>query len=61
MRPLSLKVDSKRLPVSTQGEYLQYTESVCNMVSFFVGCEKGSMKDVVDFPSGREFKFVSDF
>ena len=31
MRPLSLKVDSKRLPVSTQGEYLQYAESVHNI------------------------------
>ena len=30
MRPLSLKVDSKRLPVTTQGEYLQYAESVRN-------------------------------
>ena len=30
MQPLSLKVDSKRLPVTTQGEYLQYAESVCN-------------------------------
>ena len=30
MRPLPLKVDSKRLPVTTQGEYLQYAESVRN-------------------------------
>jgi len=30
VQPLSLKVDSKCLPVSTQGEYLQYAESVCN-------------------------------
>ena len=33
MRPLSLKVDSKRLPVTTQGEYLQYAESVRNNTS----------------------------
>ena len=31
MRPLSLKVDSKCLPVTTQGEYLQHAESVRNI------------------------------
>jgi len=31
------------------------------LVSFFIGHEKGSMKDIMDFPSGREFEFVSNF
>ena len=35
MRPLSLKVDSKHLPVTTQGEYLQYAESVHNINSIW--------------------------
>jgi len=43
VQPLSLKVDSKRLPVSTQGKYLQYTESVRNMI-------KGS-KNLQAFPN----------
>jgi len=33
MRPLLLKVDSKCLPISTQGKYLQYTESVLNIAT----------------------------
>ena len=36
MRPLSLKVDSKRLPVTTQGEYLQYAESVRNRANGYI-------------------------
>jgi len=31
------------------------------LISFFVRREKGSIKDVMDFPGGREFEFVSDF
>jgi hypothetical protein len=31
------------------------------LVGFFVRREEGSVKDIMDFPSGRKFEFVSDF
>jgi len=31
------------------------------LVGFFVRREKRSVKDIMDFPGGREFEFVSDF
>ena len=31
------------------------------LIGFFVRCEEGSMEDVMDFPGGREFEFVSNF
>ena len=46
MRPLSLKVDSKHLPVTTQGEYLQYAESVRNMMRKVRRCEKKVAKPI---------------